>query len=361
VLLLALLWLIAAANQSVAPAIARDTAQSPTSTVYDVFVGRESDAVRVYFVDARTGLSTVVPADGSRHTLLAEGVIFQEAATGIVRIATPDGRAAIFAAIQPVLPGVSVEWAVSPHRTRIAWTVTVGGAGAMVSDLYIAQASGEDTRLALHTTSTQGLGVLPLMVADDGAHVFYTRRTDLLEARPVPLTVEDVFRLDVATGLSDLLPEAEGCPCPVAFSADGIQFARLEPLAQSGFVLRMWDLPSGLETLIAPPRLGAGAAFDRGGATLILPDGRRALYTAARGTTQPRNALILAEAGRPEQRVITDRLPAFLRPVDYLPGSNAVLLIGSDGEGTYKVSLEDGAIVRVSAYTYLGQIPVPGF
>ena len=95
---------------------------------------------------------------------------------------------------------------------------------------------------------------------------------------------------------------------------------------------------------------------------MLSPDGSLAIYTSARGVRPVRGgaperyALVLADLTRHEQRLMTDALPDNLRAVAFERDNSAVLVVGVDKDGTYKLSLKDGTLVPVSAYTYLGTI-----
>jgi hypothetical protein len=53
---------------------------------------------------------------------------------------------------------------------------------------------------------------------------------------------------------------------------------------------------------------------------------------------------------------MTEALPNNLRAVEFEPDNSAVLVVGVDKDGTYKLSLKDKTLLAVSAYTYLGTI-----
>ncbi|MCC7209739.1 MAG: hypothetical protein IT323_20695 [Anaerolineae bacterium] len=360
--LLILLLSFASSGQ---PARGQGDGDSPP-TVYDVFLTDDGDAAaqQVLFVDARTGLSVVVAAPGSDHTLIKQGVIYREAGTGFVRIATPDGRADIFAPIPPGQPNVRVDWVVSPGRERLAWTVTVSDGPNLVSDLYIAPGDGSGAQLALHATSTQGIGVLPLAVGDAGDWVDYARRADLFappsedgSAPPSPRSaVDEALRLDVAAGASAPLPElpatAPGCPCPVAVTPDGARFARLWADEDGAFAVTVWEIGADFSAQVEP----LATDYERAAGLLLSPDGERAVYTLARGQTRLRYALVVANLLTGEQRLVNDRLDGDLRAAAFVAGGEALLMTGALGEGTYKVWLADGVAVQVSPHTYLGHI-----
>jgi hypothetical protein len=323
--------------------------------VFDVYLGTGKNGISLYFVDARTGLSSVVPADGTRHTLLADGVLFQEKDTGIFKIAYPDGQVGILAAMQPAAPNVVVDWAVSANRQHIVWSVTQRQDSLVYSDLYLGDSKGSKT-LALHTSSTQSVGAMPLALTDDAATIFYTRRADLFAPRPLFLSADNVFRLDVASGQSAPLTVSNTCPCAVAFSQDGRLFGALEPTGQGGFNLHLWDLSINVDWLVNTTQTGQ----EQAGALAISPESRVAVYTTAHdvGKGRYQYTLVLADLGQREQHVLTSTRSDNLRVAAFLVKDSAVLLVGNGG--SYKLSFNGGTLLQVSSYVFLGSIPSKG-
>jgi hypothetical protein len=86
------------------------------------------------------------------------------------------------------------------------------------------------------------------------------------------------------------------------------------------------------------------------------------MYTVARGVPPAkgvppeRYAIILADMGQHSQRVLIDGLKVNLRPVAFERGNGVVVLAGTDTDGTYKLTLKDGTLLQVSAYTFLGTV-----
>ncbi|MCC7451071.1 MAG: hypothetical protein IT324_26895 [Anaerolineae bacterium] len=329
---------------------------------YDVFASANAVKGRagLFFVDARTGLSSVVVTDGMQHTLLQRGVLYREPDTGVMKVAYPDGRIELHPAIQPTSAKAALNWITSPDRTRIAWTVSQVQGTTLVSDLFIAQADGSDKKLALHTSSTRNIDTVPLALTNDGATVFYAR-----QAQPAASSYQlfdvatDVFQLDVASGKATQLPAESKCACAVGFSPDGRIFVRLEAdTDKQGFGARAWDLSIKINTAVKAPNI----IHTQAGNVLVSRDGTLALYTSARGVPPAkgvppeRYVIVLADFSRREQRVLTEPQVNNLRAVTFEADKSSALVVGVDKDGTYKLSLRDGSLLPVSAYTYLGTI-----
>ncbi len=326
---------------------------------FDVFLNSSLSKGQpgLYFVDARTGLSTVVVTNGTRHTLIEDGVLFQENDTHAIKVAYPDGRIALHTAMQPPSPDAALNWVTSADHRRIAWSVSQRTSTSLLSDLYVAMSDGSDKKLALHTSSTKNVDTIPLAITDDGATVFYSRQVSEQKNYQLFPVAGDVFKLDVASGQAAQLPA--GCACAVGFSPDGRRFARLEPSAdQKGFGVRIWDLSIKGDIQIQP----SGIAHTQAGYLILSRDGSVAMYTSARGIAPAkgvppeRYALMLVDLARRDQRLLTDPLVSSLRAVSFDPDNTAALVVGVDKDGTYKLSLKDGTLLQVSAYTFLGTI-----
>ena len=352
------LWLLpicATVTLAINPANAQDGSGS-----FDVFLNSTMNKGQpgLFFVDAHTGLSNIAVTNGTRHTLLETGVLFQENETGAIKVAYPDGRVALHPAIQPPDPKAAVNWIVSADRKRIAWSMSQISGTSLLSDLYIALSDGSDKKLVLHTSSTKNLIVFPLLITNDGATVFYSRQAGTPGNYQLFPVAGDVFQLDVASGRATQLPDEARCSCAVALSPDGRLFARLETTAGKGFGLRVWDLSIKVNTPIQPSQL----PHTQAGYLILSRDGSLAMYTSARGVPPAkgvppeRYALVLVDVAQHEQRLMTEALPNNLRAVEFEPDNSAVLVVGVDKDGTYKLSLKDRTLLAVSAYTYLGTI-----
>src|SRR5206468_4243103 len=98
------------------------------------------------------------------------------------------------------------------------------------------------------------------------------------------------------------------------------------------------------------------------GYLLVSRDGNLIVYTSARGVPPAkgvpveRYAIVLIDVARHQQRVVVSSLRANLRPISYEAGNSAVILTGTDTDGTYKLTLADGKLLQVSAYTFLGTL-----
>lgn len=327
------------------------TRQAPPN-IYDVFVSGAVANARpsVYFVNALTGLSTIVITNGINHTLLGNDVIYLDKDTNKVGIAHRDGTAEQ----HPFIDASDVlTWAVSQDRRWIAWAAGRNQNGSLITDLYAARDDGTGKQIILHTSSSKGIGVRPLAITNDGATVFYTRQYDDPKAyQPFP-QASDVFRLNVNTGESAHLAGEPRCRCAASFGSDGQVFFRLENTLQ-GFAAHFIDLTLNADTRADPPAV----SYPQAGYALLSDKGNYAVYSMAKaGATKSvpdQYVLILADASQHKQTVILNASQNRLRPIVF--GQNSLILVGVDKDGTYKLSLPDGTLTQVSNYNYLGTL-----
>jgi hypothetical protein len=325
------------------------------AALHDVFF--DPSAQQVYFVAALSGLSSVLPATGSQHVLLRDGVLFQEADTGFARRIAPQSST-VLTWIQPASPTVRVQWVASANGRWLAWTVIQREGVALVSTVHVALHDGTEAKLITKVSSNDAAGAYPLAITDDGRTLFYS-----LQPAPDPNTylafpvATNVYRLDVATAQATQLPNEPLCPCAAGFSADGVQYVRLPLDADgNGFILRSRALPNGAEVVIPAVE---NFTHTQAGGVLVSADGARIVYASARGLRPGRSeryTLILADRARATQALLTDALVNGLRPLTFTADGNGVIAVGITVGGTYKLDFASRELRQVSAYNFMGQL-----
>jgi hypothetical protein len=350
-LLLAAVWLWALPVQA---------QQTPQPVSYDVFISSNINKGKagLFFVDARTGLSNIVVTNGGNHSILGKGVLFQENGMKAAKVAYPDGHIESFPAIQLPDPKATVNWVTSANGEHIVWAISQGQEQSILSDLYVADSDGSGKKLLLHTSSTKGIDTIPLAISDNGSSVFYARQGQSADSYQLFPTASDVYGLDVTAGTPTQLPGKTECSCAVAFAANGKLFARLETSDAGGFGVHLWNFAINTDSQIPP----LGLADKQAGWMLLSHDGNLLIYTTARGVPPAkgvppeRYAVVLVDIGQHTQRVLIEGLKVNLRPVAFERGNGVVVLAGTDSDGTYKLTLKDGTLLQVSAYTFLGSV-----
>jgi hypothetical protein len=333
-------------------------AQGQGNTVHDVFLSSTDQGANLYFVDARTGLSVIVPANGSKHTLLKNGVLFQEAGSGFAKVVFPNGNAILNSWIPPETPNTHIEWVVSENKQWILWSVTQSQGSTFSNSLFIAGIDGSNVQQLLQAAPNESTGILPLVVANTGTLAFYSRQNP--ESAPYQLfpAIDNIFKVDVVAGASVPLAGEPKCACGAVISDDGKLFARLEPAPdQQGFDLRLWNVDINTDTLIDAPDI----SHLQSGYVLISPDGTKAVYSSARGkppgkgVPAERYVLILADFQQRTQRILTEPSPDALRAIAFTTNNRAIIAVGVGKNGTYKILLESGTVTQESNYTFLGR------
>jgi hypothetical protein len=322
---------------------------APDSSRYDVFLRGQT----VIFADARTALGTTVNANGDWHTLIGGGVLFRAADTQAALVALPNGDVALHPYIPRQTEATITHWVASANGQWLAWAFTTRSERGTVSDLFVVEGLIGENTMVLHTTSTLGLGVLPLAISDDGAYVFYTRRTDLFEGLPpaLELPIEGVFRLHTATLEATALPDSPDCPCVMAFSPDARRALRLATTTD-GMALSLLEVNGGVQQGIAVLR-----GYERASYPIFAADGKKALFSLSRSSGRTRFALALADFTTREARLLTESPPEALRAVALTARADTALLTSLTAAGTFKLILADGTLARVSADSYLGTLP----
>jgi hypothetical protein len=308
------------------------------ANTYDVFLRRTESGTTLYFVDLRTGLGNAIPANGTGHTLIASGVLYVD--SGVVRLAMPDGRSMPYEPIAAfVPPNATVRIITSPDRSLIAWSATEVLNGSVSSDIHILRpdgvSDGAGDQIVLVTSSMQGIESYPVAVTNDGGTVFYMRRA-MDEGNPFP---PSMYSLNVSTGEATLLWDSAGV---LGFSPDGRYMVRLNA-ESGGTTVRIRSLESGFENVIDP----LGTSAESVGVPLISRSSTLIAYVQD-------DSLIIATPRDRVQRILISDLPSGAQPVAFTSELNGLLLVG-DG-GTYKVSLTDGSLLKVSDFVYMGQL-----
>ncbi len=334
-----------------------------TTTRVDVFLEQnlQTGQGRLFFMDALSGLSTVVNVETGRDfALVGDYVIYEKERTGAIMRARADGMLEPHPFIRRGVTTQTVTWTAAPDQSAIAW-VEVDTSG--VSSAFVARPDGSDLRQLPIDSPAPGLTLAPLALTNGMTELFYD------EAQPDPLPFETPFR--VYSHLSEYQIEREvfiplsdepNCLCGAAVSADGRIFARLEGAnGQGPFVLHLWDLPTGADIQIRAPDFN----YRLGGDLLLNATGTLAAYTMVTGLgpeagqVPVQYALVLVDTVARTQTLVLNPGPERYRPAAFIDDDAGLLLIAAEGSGTYKLDLTNGAFKQVSTKTYLGTLLLP--
>ena len=341
--------------QGVTPIRAQDTIVRQI----DVFVEQapDSSTATIYFLDALSGLSTVVSVEnGENFTLVGDYVLYQKTHSGAIMSANRDGILSPHSFIRHEIDTESIWWVTSPDHAAIAW-VRVTTAGQ--SEAYTAWADGRDLRQLPITTPQSPLVLFPVALNNSRTLFFYDVAHPVTDT-PYP-AFEHIVTYDIANEMFSTPPSEPNCLCSAAISPDGRILARLEttqiePVESGPFALRVWDLPTNASFFIPAPDLDYRFAGD----LLLNTFGTFAVYSVATGVGaeaaifEEEYALVGVDVVAQQQRLLLDPGLVRYRPMTFIDDDNTLLL--TDTANTYKLDLMSGTLTRVSALRYLGTI-----
>ncbi|MCY3719652.1 MAG: hypothetical protein OXG07_08865 [Anaerolineaceae bacterium] len=313
-------------------------------------------------MDRRNGDDLAVELSGERYTLLQEHVLYFDLEDRRVRLVDAAGDIADHPFIQ--LPGATlrVDWLVSPDASRISWTYIEQGAdGQLRSFTRVSDIQGDDIRDVLVDGPRPNRHAVPVAFGGDGATLFMDYRPLLQPGEAQRAGFAHLFALSRYEGFTRPLPDEPGCLCGAAFGAG--QILRLQLAADlDGYELVQRDLNGDLRGRIAAPALPGFTAATH---LLAAPDGSRALYTLSQqrggsdgGGQAVRSVFVLADLEEGSSLILGEPVRELLRPVSWSDGDNTVILTSDDPlrDGTWKLDLTDGALLRVARATWLGAL-----
>jgi hypothetical protein len=333
--------------------------ESPPGRI-DVFVEQdpETGTATIYFLDALSGLSTVISMPQARRfTLVGNYVLYEKPQNGAVMRANANGTLEPHPFIQHTPDTPATRWVTSPDRRAIAWVQT-GADG--VSEAYVAWADGRDLRQLPIESPPAPLTLAPVALTNGMTTLFYDAAHPSDPPVGTPYAYyEHITEYNIVAEQFNELAQEPGCSCGAGFTPEGRTFARLEAPGGAGpFDLHIWDLSSNADILIAAPDLPYPFAGD-----LILNEaGTLAAYSVAAGVgaqadiTAEQYALVLVDIVTQQQMLILDSGPIRYRPLAFIDRDGALLLTGVTDGATYKLGLTDGELLRVSDLVYLGTI-----
>lgn len=334
----------------------------PTNHPYQVFVSRDVDTTgldRLLFVDMLTGEQSSVEVYGERYTIIGREVMYHDTSTNRIRLAAPDGTIRDHPFIQLEPGSRRVDWLLAGDV--IIWTQTsADNQNRLSTRTYLANLDGSGERLILSDGPySNGVRAMPVALSRD-------QRTLYMDTHPDGISQFTPFRLyagilavDVETGEITPLPDEQPANCLCGADIRGDWFVRLR-LADDlrGFNLHVYNLTNGVEQVLNAPRLNNFTSGD----VLLTPDGTQAVYGLARvsnfGTVDQsiQMTLMLVDMTTLNQRELTTRISAFVRPVAWTEDNSAILLVSLNRNGTWKINLNDGRLERIAEATYIGSI-----
>ena len=322
---------------------------------WDVFVQGRPEQTKLIFMDILTGERVAFNTRGERYTLLEGWVMYFDIEARQVKMARPGEpiRQHPFIIMSP--DDYRVDWAVSADRRSIAWTLARRNAEqALTTSTFVADAAGSDIREVLADGPRAGLRVLPIALSDDQTELYMDVHPDGMN--PTPYTqYASLFALHLATGEIRNLPGEPACFLCAAGFGEGL-FARLTSDGQSlGVEVRLDSLHGGAARVIpAIPQDNAGQAGD----VLISPDGGLAVYALSQMDAKQavRTVLARVDLHKLEQSILGRPMAGFAHPIAWTEDGGAILLTNEQRNGTWKIDLNAGRLVKTADATYLGHL-----
>jgi len=352
----ALLWIFAA------PLHAQD---NPANHPVQVFVRTEpaDPAARtLLFVDLLTGRETAVQTYGTRFTVAERTVLYWDERAARVKSASPDGTVRDHPFMQPSAGAARIDWVLSRDNKRLAWTETFRDANGQLSTITsMADSDGANRRVVFNDgPRADGLRVLPVAFSADAARLYMDYQPDGLAELTAFPQYAALFALNLEDGTSAFLPNEPDDFTGAAFGAGF--FIRLT-LTDDGtaFDVRVVNLDKGYDALIPAERR---SGFTQGGAILIAPDGRYAVYTLAEITQlgtpnqQVRTVFMLIDLVTMTQQALTEPITTFVRPTAWTEDNSAVIFTSPQQDGTWKITLQDRRLNKIAEPTYLGALQI---
>ncbi len=338
------------------------SAQDATSTthVWEVFLRRDAagGADQLTFVDVITGDETPVGISGERYTLVGNAVMYDDRVANRVMLVYPDGQTSDHPFIQPGTQTRRVDWQLSTDGKKIAWTLTEGTPTALTTLTSIANIDGSDARQVFSDGPRNAIRALPVGFNPDYTTLYMDFQPDgFADFTPMP-QYAGLFGVDIASGKWDYLPDEPSCFCGAGFGA-GVLLRLKVSQDLSGFDVHVYNLAGQIEqTIPAQPLRG----YTQAGDVVISPDGRQAVYALAqvqnfgRADQSVRTVFMLVDMELKTQAPLTEPITTFVEPHSWTEDNSAVLLTSRQQDGTWKINLSDGKLMRVADATYLGTV-----
>lgn len=311
------------------------------------------------FLNLLTGEARRVDVNGARYTVVGDTVMYLDRETGRVMVLRATGAPRPHPFIQPAADTRRVDWAISPDRRLIAWTLTAGASSeALTTTTYVANLDGSEQRPVLTDGPRSGIRALPLAFSTDDTMLYMDYQPDGLGDFTPYAAYAGLFEVNLKDNSVAYLPAEPGCFCGAGFG--GGRFVRMALNADlSGFDLLVADLAAQVTGTIDAVRL---RNYTQGGDVLVSPDGTRAVYALAQvqdfgsPAQTVRTVFVLADLEAMTQATLTNPLFNYLRPVAWTEGNSAILFVSASKDTTWKYNLGNDRLEEIARAAYIGTL-----
>jgi hypothetical protein len=353
-LLLFYLWVMPIASQDTTP---------PTfdNHTWDVFIehdtGDETDTL--LFIDVLTGETVSVDTRGERYTPLLRGVIFFDWVEKQVKLVTPDGVIQSHPFIIFSFGIQRIDWVVSNDRKSIVWTLTRGTDNtALVTTTFIADIEGSNIREILIDGPRENVRALPIAFNEDNSKLYMDTHPDGLSQFSPYTQYAGLFTLNLNSGDISPLPGEPSCFCGAGFGS-GMLLRLLLNNDLNGFDINVYSVDGG-EPRTIPAIIRRN--YTQAGDVLLSDDGSYAVYALSQvrgfGTAEQivRTVFIQVDLLTLEQEIINNPITTFVHSVAWTEDNTAILFTSKQQNGTWKINVADGQLVKVANASYIGRL-----
>ena len=358
ILLLGMALPLAAQDAEETPPPAEDLFASHT---WEIYLNRTAGAGgqdQVLFVDVLTGEMTQVDVTGERYSVVSNAVWYFDYQTLRMMLLEPGQPPREHPFIQLEESARRVDWLISPDGRSVAWTLTLGEPERLSTITYLSKLDGTMRREIFRDGPREGIRALPVAFSQDASLLYMDAHPDGLGRFVAYTQYAGLFQVDIETGAVSTLPGEPACFCGAGiFDSTYLRLALTSDL--SGFDVRYYDLVAGFDLSIPAIRL---PNFTQAGEVLIAPGGNQAVYALSQiqnfGTPNQsvRTVFILVDLLAQTQRALTEPITTYVYPVRWTEDNSAILFASPQRTGTWKINLEDGALVKVAEASYLGSV-----
>lgn len=334
--------------------------QDALRTTWEIYVERdvdESGTDRLQFINLLTGDINTLEVTGERYTPLGNSLLYFDSLNRMVMTARPDSTTTPHPFIQ-LGAARRVDWIVSPDERSIAWTLTYDNDGGLTTVTTVANPNGTNQNLVLSDgPRNDGVRVFPLAFTLENSGLILDSQPDGIGDIAPYRQYANLFQLSLIDGT--IMPLSDELACFCAASLGGGKLMRLAITNDfSGFDVALTDFPDGDIQLISSLGL---VNYTQGGNILISPDGTRAVYVLSQveiNSTEPniRTVMMLVNLETLTQTQLSQPIPNYLQPLRWTEDNSAVLVSILGRNGTWKVDLLSGELLRIATNTYIGLI-----
>ena len=345
------------------PVVSQDTTQPIFNNhTWDIFIERdtgENNADTLLFIDVLTGETVSVETRGERYTPVLRGVIFFDWVENQVKLVTPEGVIQNHPFIIFSFGVRHIDWVVSRDRKSIAWTLTRADENnTLVTTTFLADIDGSNIRELLVDGPRESVRALPIAFSQDNSKLYMDSHPDGLSQFSPYTQYAGLFALNLSSGDISPLPGEPSCFCGAGFGSRMLVRLSLNTNLD-GFDVNVYSVDGGEpRTIPAITRRN----YTQAGDVLLSRDGSFAVYALSQvrgfGTAEQivRTVFIQVDLLTLEQEIINNPITTFVHSVAWTEDNTAILFTSEQQNGTWKINVADGQLVKVANASYIGRL-----